>query len=100
MGDFQAEENLSVIGRVLFDLTTASEQSRLGLEGLGQNGYSFKDNLWCPHRFPAWVVFEEPPHFHRCHVDTAKLRQLKRAAGLGVILGFAPDCECVACALC
>lgn len=117
------EENLSIFGKIILNLTLSSEASRLGLEGwrrpeaaspgdeasaelvLGDGTrleYSAQDQTKCVplrgHMSP--LVLESAPGVENCHVDVGLLRSLKRAFGLREALGAAEGCECAVCQAC
>uniref|UniRef100_A0A7S1R886 Uncharacterized protein n=1 Tax=Alexandrium catenella TaxID=2925 RepID=A0A7S1R886_ALECA len=118
------EENLSVFGKIILNLTMSSEASHWGLKGwrrqdaaaaytgeasaelaLGNGSvleYCSEDQTRCVllrgHASP--LVLESEPDFESCHVDVTLLRALKRSHGLKEALGVEEDCECVACQAC
>mmetsp|Transcript_12849 Transcript_12849/g.22284 ORF Transcript_12849/g.22284 Transcript_12849/m.22284 type:complete len:593 (-) Transcript_12849:3-1781(-) len=114
---FSPDENLSIFGRIIRELSLQSERSRRGLQGKGQ-----EDGGFLCHQRPtgqtslADLVFErnldaknllfqlDPMTLaDACQLDIPLLRELKRKYNLTKALGLHGShgsCECVACEAC
>lgn len=111
---FAPDDNLSIFGRIIRELSLQSERSRRGLQGRGQ-----EDGGFLCHQRPtgqtslADLVFErnldaknllfqlDPMTLaDACQLDIPLLRELKRKYNLTTALGLHGTCECVACEAC
>jgi len=109
------DDNLSIFGRIIRELSLDSEASRRGLQGKSQ-----EDGGFLCHQRPTGqtslsdVVFERALNaknlmfqveqatlVQACQIDVHLLRELKRKYNLTNALGAGfPTCDCVACEAC
>lgn len=111
---FSPDDNLSIFGRIIRELSLQSERSHRGLQGRGQ-----EDGGFLCHQRPTGqtslvdLVFErnldaknllfqlDPMTLaDACQLDIPLLRELKRKYNLTRALGLHGTCECVACEAC
>lgn len=97
------EENLSLIGRTILELTRRSESSRLGLMGWfnhnGRLAYDVQARWLCGSQSSSNLVYEAST-IKTCGMDLDVLRAVKRDLGLAKALNYKKNCSCVVCVAC